>query len=155
MKETKAQRDAKIIALRKQIMDIVRQHQPITCYQIAQLVGVDTGKISSCCHGLGRNGFLQQGESVISVYKNKRKTDNYVCTWMVGDDSKSMPTVRKYCDARVTSKATVRKVERDAPVVEKPASPITDEDIEWMNYWRARHNQRYAHREVINDSLTY
>ncbi len=88
MRETRAQRDAKVIALRGQIMEIVRQHQPVTCYEIAQHLSIDTGKISSCCHGLGRNAFLRQGEPVISVYKNKRKTDNYVCTWIVGDDSK-------------------------------------------------------------------
>ena len=157
MRETKAQRDAKRRALRQKIIDIVTEHQPLTCYQIAQHLGTEVSFISSACHGLYRNQFLKKGEFVDPDYASGRKARVKVCTWLIGDCADPLPKHALFSDARSTirtrAKAAgqpLRNGEANNPLA------ITDEDIEWMNYWRARHKQRCGQsRKIVNDSLTY
>lgn len=131
MKETDAESKRRRVELRKEVLRIIKKYQPITSYEIAQHLQTNSVRIASCCHGLWRRGFLKLGEPALSTRNHRKKAEGYIYTWMI--------------DQAYNETANVPK----NPV------PITDEDLDWMRYWRKRHQAHYGHlRNIINDSLT-
>ncbi len=108
VRETKAQRDAKRRALRQKIIDIVTEHQPLTCYQIAQHLGTEVSFISSACHGLYRNQFLKKGEFVDPDYASGRKARVKVCTWLIGDCADPLPKHALFSDETIRSRLPMK-----------------------------------------------
>lgn len=156
---SRKERDERVNQLRERIVEVVKENGQLTSHQIAKHLGMLTARVSSCCAGLARNGFLKEGERVLAElkYTNINEDRLYTRTWVLGDNKNKIST--EFKTARSLAKKNKRVSNDYRPVTTNkfdPMNGIDQDDLDWMQYYREQNRLR-CHRlgtQIIHDSLT-
>jgi hypothetical protein len=134
---------AEMIALRKRVISLVKElSTPVTIGRLSKLTGLDKHKINHCCENLVAHHFLTYGDSIV----NSR--GRVVKTFAMGTNTSPLPDCYRISSRTKQEKlASIQKsmkIEMSQSSNTKKTDIVTQEDIEWMQYYRARYERRYG-----------
>ena len=139
---SKREHKLRMFALREQILALIEEQGQLHSHQLARLIGVKPISIASCCVNLEKRGWLAHGELI----RCQDGDGPALQGWVRGENRSPLPHpddgLRRRIDKPLEEPKHMDRIRETPRKEQNPTCGVTDEDLQWMAFYRRKYEQR-------------